>query len=71
MAGEADWLCAGKYRNLAAGKKFEGDNPKKGHLKLANALAAFTEKFTCGAIGEVFVSFVYTVPCMYVRMFVI
>ena len=48
MAGEADWLCAGKCCNLSAGK-----SPRaiiqKGDLKLVNAVAALAEtKFTLG-----------------------
>ena len=41
MAGEADWLCAGKKSNQSAGKNSEGDTQKKG----MNAFAAWVEIF--------------------------
>ena len=44
MAGEADWLCAGKYYYLSGGKSSR-EVIQKGDLKLVNPLAALAEFF--------------------------
>ena len=48
LAGETDWLCAGKYCNLSVGKSSRAII-KKEDLKVVNDLAASAEKITCGA----------------------